>query len=157
MIKVPSNLEVPVFYPTYDEFKNFSAFIASIEARGAHKVGLAKIVPPKEWLARKSGYKHKEIDNKLVENPIKQEVRGRDGVYSVFNIQQPSIKLSSFQRLACSGRYAAPSEISNDLEKLEKKYWSSLTTNPAIYGAGRFHIVFNRKTINRSCGTFSRI
>ncbi|CAF4027552.1 unnamed protein product [Rotaria magnacalcarata] len=136
MLTVPSSVEVPVFYPTYDEFKDFSAFIASIEARGAHKIGLAKIVPPKEWTPRKMGYKSKQIDEKLVENPIKQEVRGKDGIYSVFNIQQRSIKLSSFQRLASSSRYAASSAISNDLEKLEKKYWQSLTSNAPIYGAG---------------------
>jgi len=135
---VSSDSEVPVFYPTYEEFKDFSAFISSIEARGAHRIGLAKIVPPKEWLARHMGYKHKEIDEKMVENPIKQEVHGKDGAYSVFNIQQRSIKLSSFQRLASSNRYAAPRPISNDFEKLEKKYWQSLTSNAPIYGAGTF-------------------
>ncbi|CAF1410021.1 unnamed protein product [Adineta steineri] len=132
---VSSHIEVPVFYPTYDEFKDFSAFISSIEARHAHKIGLAKIVPPKEWIACKTGYKQKRIDEKVVENPIKQEVHGKDGVYSVFNIQQPSIKLSSFQKLSASNRYAAPKAISNDLEKLEKKYWQSLTSNAPIYGA----------------------
>ncbi|CAF3483655.1 unnamed protein product [Adineta steineri] len=132
---VSSHIEVPVFYPTYDEFKDFSAFISSIEARHAHRIGLAKIVPPKEWIACKTGYKQKRIDEKVVENPIKQEVHGKDGVYSVFNIQQPSIKLSSFQKLSASNRYAAPKAISNDLEKLEKKYWQSLTSNAPIYGA----------------------
>lgn len=136
---VSSNSEIPVFYPTYDEFKDFSAFISSIEARGVHKIGLAKVVPPKEWIARRSGYKQKQILDKSVENPIKQEVRGKDGVYSVFNIQQRSIKLSSFQRLASSSRYAAPASLSNDYEKLEKKYWQSLTSNAPIYGAGTFN------------------
>ncbi|CAF5002311.1 unnamed protein product, partial [Rotaria sp. Silwood1] len=110
---VSSNLEIPVFYPTYDEFKDFSTFVSSIEARGAHKIGLAKIVPPKEWTARKMGYKQKQIYETLVENPIRQEIHGKDGVYSVFNIQQPSIKLSSFQKLTSSNRYAPPVSISN--------------------------------------------
>lgn len=133
---VSSPLEVPVFYPTYDEFQDFSAFISSIEARDAHKIGLAKIVPPKEWTARKMGYKQKQFDEKMVDNPIKQEVHGKDGCYSVFNIQQRSVKLNSFQKLASSNRYAAPKAISNDLEKLEKTYWQSLTSNAPIYGAG---------------------
>lgn len=130
--------EVPVFYPSYDEFKDFSSFISSIEARRVHRIGLAKIVPPKEWKARQLGYKQKQIDGRMVENPIKQEVHGKDGIYSVFNIQQRSIKLSSFQKLAASNRYAAPHSISDDLEKLEKKYWQSLTSNAPIYGAGMF-------------------
>ncbi|UJR14914.1 hypothetical protein I4U23_001897 [Adineta vaga] len=81
------------------------------------------------------GYKQKQIDDRMVENPIKQEVHGKDGVYSVYNIQQRSVKLSSFQRLASSNRYAAPKAIADDLEKLEKKYWQSLTSNAPIYGA----------------------
>ena len=132
----PSSLDVPVFYPTYDEFQNFSAFIGSIEARGAHRVGLAKIVPPKEWRARQTGYKDKRMGDTIVENPIKQEVHGKDGVYSVFNIQQRSVKLNYFERLASSTRYAAPASMSKDFDKLEKKYWQSLTSMAPIYGAG---------------------
>jgi len=148
---VSSQFEVPVFYPNYDEFQDFSAFISSIEARGAHRMGLAKIVPPKEWKARQMGYKQKEIDDKMVENPIKQEVHGKDGTYSVFNIQQRSIKASSFRRLASSNRYTAPHSISNDLEKLEKKYWQSLTSNPPIYGAGTFFRTFPERKQRSSC------
>jgi jumonji domain-containing protein 2 len=133
---VSSQIEVPVFYPNYDEFQDFPAYISSIEARGAHRMGLAKIVPPKEWKARQMGYKQKEIDDTIVENPIKQEVHGKDGAYSVFNIQQRSIKASSFRKLASSKSYAPPHAISDDLEKLEKKYWQNLTSYAPVYGAG---------------------
>ncbi|CAM4802777.1 unnamed protein product [Rotaria magnacalcarata] len=130
-----SNLEVPVFYPTYDEFENFSSYISKIESQGAHKIGLAKIVPPKQWIPRKMGYKQKSIDETMVENPIKQEVHGKDGLYLVYNIQQRSIKVSQFQKLASSSRYVTPPSISNDVEKLEKKYWENLTSIAPIYGA----------------------
>lgn len=140
-----SQFEVPVFYPTYEEFQDFSSFVSSMEARGAHRVGLAKIVPPKEWKARQAGYKHQQIEEKMIENPIKQEVRGRDGAYSVFNIQQRSIKTNSFQKLASSSRYTAPHSLGNDFEKLEKKYWQSLTSNAPIYGAGRIEILLQVK------------
>ncbi|CAF1325651.1 unnamed protein product [Rotaria sordida] len=130
-----SDLQVPVFYPTYDEFENFSSYVSKIESQGAHKIGLAKIVPPKQWISRKMGYKQKEIDDTMVQNPIKQEVHGKDGFYLVYNIQQKSIKLSQFQKLASTNRYATPSSISNDIEKLEKKYWDNLTSIAPIYGA----------------------
>ncbi|CAF3314149.1 unnamed protein product [Rotaria sp. Silwood2] len=132
-----SNLQVPVFYPTYDEFENFSSYVSKIESQGAHKIGLAKIVPPKQWIPRKMGYKQKEIDETMVHNPIKQEVHGKDGLYLVYNIQQRSIKLSQFQKLSSTTRYTTPSSISNDIEKLEKKYWENLTSISPIYGAGR--------------------
>jgi hypothetical protein len=48
--------EVPVFHPTdRDMLRPFEEYVASIEKRFAH-VGLAKVVPPKSWRARASGY-----------------------------------------------------------------------------------------------------
>lgn len=32
-----------VFRPTWEEFKNFSAYIQYMESKGAHKAGLAKV------------------------------------------------------------------------------------------------------------------
>jgi hypothetical protein len=40
---------VPVFMPTMDQFKDFYSFVKKIEKYG-QKAGLAKIIPPKEWL-----------------------------------------------------------------------------------------------------------
>lgn len=34
---------IMTFYPTMEEFKNFSRYIAYIESQGAHKAGLAKV------------------------------------------------------------------------------------------------------------------
>lgn len=133
-----SELQVPIFYPTYEEFENFSSYVSKIESQGAHKIGLAKIVPPKEWAPRKMGYKQKEIDDTIVQNPIKQEVHGKNGLYLVYNIQQRSIKLSQFRKLASTNRYITPSSICHDTEKLEKKYWDNLASIAPIYGAGRF-------------------
>jgi jumonji domain-containing protein 2 len=137
MSSLSSKFEVPIFYPTYDEFKNFSSYISKIESYDAHKIGLAKVIPPKEWIARKMGYKEKQIEETIVQNPIKQEVHGKDGLYSVYNIQQKSIKLNQFQKLASTNRYTTPTNISKDFEKLEKKYWQNLTSISPIYGAGR--------------------
>ncbi len=134
-----SKFEVPIFHPTYEEFQNFSSYISKIESYGAHKIGLAKIIPPKGWIARKLGYKQKQIEDTMVQNPIKQEVQGKDGVYSVYNIQQRSIKVNQFQKLTATNRYTTPKIISNDLEKLEKKYWQNITSISPIYGAGRLN------------------
>ena len=137
---LPSKFEVPIFYPTYDEFQNFSSYVSKIESCGAHKIGLAKIVPPKEWIARKTGYKQKLIEDTMVENPIKQEVHGKDGLYLVYNIQQRSVKLNQFQKLASTNRYATPTTIVNDYDKLEKRYWLNLTSISPIYGAGKMEL-----------------
>ena len=38
-----SSKEIPVFRPTWDEFKDFNKYIDYIETQGAHHVGLAKV------------------------------------------------------------------------------------------------------------------
>lgn len=34
---------IMTFYPTAEEFKNFTRYIAYVESQGAHKAGLAKV------------------------------------------------------------------------------------------------------------------
>ena len=51
-------------------------------------MGLCKIVPPKEWVARKKGYS--DLDLFIIPNPITQNTFGKHGVYiqvqeSVYN------------------------------------------------------------------------
>ena len=35
--------EIPVFRPTWEEFKDFKEYIKKIEERGDHKFGIAKV------------------------------------------------------------------------------------------------------------------
>jgi [histone H3]-trimethyl-L-lysine9/36 demethylase len=124
-------LEVPIFYPSFDQFKDFKAYINYIESQGAHKVGLAKIVPPKEWIARKTGYSN--LSDIKISNPIQQRVEGKEGIYMQYNIQQRSLKFSEFKALASNKNYSTPSH--SNYEDLERKYWKNLTFVPPIYGA----------------------
>uniref|UniRef100_A0A7R9CM22 [histone H3]-trimethyl-L-lysine(9) demethylase n=1 Tax=Timema poppense TaxID=170557 RepID=A0A7R9CM22_TIMPO len=39
----PGGPKIMVFRPTYDEFKDFSSYVAYMESQGAHKAGLAKV------------------------------------------------------------------------------------------------------------------
>jgi hypothetical protein len=42
------NQFVPVFTPTYEEFKDFNTYVQSIEPQ-IKNIGICKIKPPKEW------------------------------------------------------------------------------------------------------------
>ena len=69
-----SNRDVPqimVFRPTWEEFKDFNKYLKHIESLGAHKAGVAKIIPPKEWVPRKQGYDVENMDIKIPD-PIQQ-------------------------------------------------------------------------------------
>ncbi|TMS09930.1 Lysine-specific demethylase 4A [Larimichthys crocea] len=69
---------IMTFYPTMEEFKNFSRYMAYVESQGAHKAGLAKIVPPKEWKPRGN---YDDIDDLVIPAPIQQVVTGQSGPF----------------------------------------------------------------------------
>ncbi|XP_056247654.1 lysine-specific demethylase 4A isoform X3 [Seriola aureovittata] len=121
---------IMTFYPTAEEFKNFSRYIAYMESQGAHKAGLAKIVPPKEWKPRGS---YDDIDDLVIPAPIQQVVTGQSGLFTQYNIQKKSMTVKEFRKIANSDKFCSPHY--DDFEELERKYWKNVTFNPPIYGA----------------------
>ncbi|XP_069083917.1 lysine-specific demethylase 4A [Pleurodeles waltl] len=121
---------IMTFYPTMDEFRNFSRYVAYIESQGAHRAGLAKVVPPKEWKPRQT---YDDIDDLVIPAPIQQLVTGQSGLFTQYNIQKKPMSLRDFRRIANSDKYCTPRY--SDFEDLERKYWKNLTFNPPIYGA----------------------
>ncbi|KYN05401.1 PREDICTED: lysine-specific demethylase 4C-like [Cyphomyrmex costatus] len=123
---------IQVFRPTYEEFKNFTKYVEYMESRGAHKAGLAKVIPPPEWIPRKTGYNLDELDL-TIPAPICQVVTGKQGLYQQINIQKKSMTVQEYSKLANSDRYATPRHF--DYEDLERKYWKNITYVAPIYGA----------------------
>ncbi|ALC42738.1 Kdm4A [Drosophila busckii] len=122
-----------VFRPSYDEFVNFSAYIEYMESRGAHKAGIVKIIPPREWKPRKSGYDIENI-NMTIPAPICQVVTGAHGLYQQINIQQRrQMTLRQFMEKANSELHQTPRHI--DYDDLERKYWKNITYISALYAA----------------------
>ncbi|XP_062260251.1 lysine-specific demethylase 4A isoform X2 [Platichthys flesus] len=121
---------IMTFYPTPEQFKNFSRYIAYIESQGAHKAGMAKIVPPKEWKPRQS---YDNIDDLVIPAPIQQVVTGQSGLFTQYNIQKKSMTVREFRKIANSDKFCSPHY--DDFEELERKYWKNVTFNPPIYGA----------------------
>uniref|UniRef100_A0A8C7XPP0 [histone H3]-trimethyl-L-lysine(9) demethylase n=1 Tax=Oryzias sinensis TaxID=183150 RepID=A0A8C7XPP0_9TELE len=124
------NIGIMTFYPTAEEFKNFNRYIAYIESKGAHKAGLAKIVPPKDWRPRKS---YDDIDDLVIPAPIQQVVTGQSGLFTQYNIQKRSMTVREFRKIANSDKFCSPRY--DDFDELERKYWKNVTFNPPIYGA----------------------
>ncbi|OTF82309.1 lysine-specific histone demethylase-like protein [Euroglyphus maynei] len=122
--------KIMVFRPTLEEMKDFSKYLEYMESKGAHHGGLAKIIPPPEWIPRKAGYDNINVQIKC---PIKQVVSGSQGFYQQFNISSRSISFRDFKKLANSADYRTPDFF--DYDDLERKYWKNITYNSAIYGA----------------------
>uniref|UniRef100_W8B585 [histone H3]-trimethyl-L-lysine(9) demethylase n=1 Tax=Ceratitis capitata TaxID=7213 RepID=W8B585_CERCA len=131
-----SSTDVPrimVFRPTWEEFKNFPKYVAFMESQGAHKAGLAKVVPPPEWVPRRSGYEDLDALKITIPAPICQVVTGKQGLYQQINIQKKPLTVRQFSELASTERYQTPKHF--DYEDLERKYWKNITYVAPIYGA----------------------
>ncbi|KFV61691.1 Lysine-specific demethylase 4B [Dryobates pubescens] len=122
--------KIMTFRPSLEEFRDFGKYIAYMESQGAHRAGLAKVIPPKEWKPRKT---YDDIDDMVIPAPIQQVVTGQSGLFTQYNIQKKPMTVGEYRRLANSEKYCTPRH--QDFEDLERKYWKNLTFVSPIYGA----------------------
>ncbi|XP_029285313.1 lysine-specific demethylase 4B [Cottoperca gobio] len=122
--------KIMTFRPTVEEFKDFAKYIVYMESQGAHRAGLAKVIPPKGWKPRRS---YDTIEDMVIPAPIMQVVTGQSGLFTQYNIQKKSMTVSEYRKLANSKKYCTPRH--KDFDDLERKYWKNLTFVSPIYGA----------------------
>ncbi|XP_061572025.1 lysine-specific demethylase 4C isoform X2 [Cololabis saira] len=122
--------KIMTFRPTMEEFSNFNQYLVYMESQGAHRAGLAKVIPPKGWKPRRT---YDDIDQLVIDAPIQQMVAGQSGLFTQYNIQKKPLSVQEFRRLANSDMYCTPRYL--NYEDLERKYWKNLTFVSPIYGA----------------------
>ncbi|MCJ8749273.1 hypothetical protein PDJAM_G00174350 [Pangasius djambal] len=122
--------KIMTFRPTMEEFRDFNKYLVYMESQGAHRAGLAKVIPPKGWKPRRT---YDDIDDLVIQAPIQQMVAGQSGLFTQYNIQKKPLSVQEFRRLANSDKYCTPRYL--NYEDLERKYWKNLTFVPPIYGA----------------------
>ncbi|XP_070764461.1 lysine-specific demethylase 4A [Enoplosus armatus] len=121
---------IMTFTPSKEEFKDFSRYIAYMESQGAHKAGMAKVVPPKGWKPRRT---YDDIDDLVIPAPIQQVVTGQSGLFTQYNIQKKPMTVHEFRKTSNMDKFCNPRYV--DFEELERKFWKNLTFNPPLYGA----------------------
>ncbi|XP_033929072.1 lysine-specific demethylase 4C isoform X2 [Melopsittacus undulatus] len=122
--------KIMTFRPSMDEFREFNKYLVYMESQGAHRAGVAKVIPPKEWKPRKH---YDDIEDLVIPAPIQQMVTGQSGLFTQYNIQKKPMTVKEFRQLANSTKYCTPRYV--DYEDLERKYWRNLTFVAPIYGA----------------------
>ncbi|KAK3562220.1 hypothetical protein QTP86_030899 [Hemibagrus guttatus] len=125
-----SAFKIMTFRPTMEEFRDFAKYIVYMETQGAHRAGLAKVIPPKEWKPRRS---YDTIEDMVIPAPIMQVVTGQSGLFTQYNIQKKCMTVGEYRKLANSKKYCTPRH--KDFDDLERKYWKNLTFVSPIYGA----------------------
>ncbi|XP_012680815.2 lysine-specific demethylase 4B [Clupea harengus] len=122
--------KIMTFRPTMEEFSDFGKYIAYMETQGAHRAGLAKVIPPKDWKPRRT---YDTIEEMMIPAPIMQVVTGQSGLFTQYNIQKKPMSVGEYRKLANSKKYCTP--LHKDFDDLERKYWKNLTFVSPIYGA----------------------
>ncbi|XP_026722604.1 lysine-specific demethylase 4C isoform X2 [Athene cunicularia] len=122
--------KIMIFRPSMDEFRDFNKYLVYMESQGAHRAGVAKVIPPKEWKPRKH---YNDIEDLIIPAPIQQKVTGQSGLFIQYSIKQKPMTVKEFKQLANSDKYRTPRHV--DYEDLERKYWKNLTFVSPIYGA----------------------
>lgn len=140
------------FHPSTEEFEDFNKYIASIECQGAHRAGLAKIIPPREWKARQT---YDDIGDMVIAAPLQQVASGRAGVFLQYHNKKKAMTVGEYRRLANSGQFRTPPHV--DFEDLERKYWKSRPYGSPIYGADVSGSLFDANTKQWNLGHLGTI
>ena len=100
---------VPVFKPTWEQFRSFPDFIAKIDHYGM-KAGIVKVIPPQEWLDLLP-----DLDDKVkeirVRSAIEQNFAGSGGAFKQMNIEkQRSYNLVQWRKICDSSEHQPPAK-----------------------------------------------
>ncbi|XP_077390827.1 lysine-specific demethylase 4A isoform X2 [Festucalex cinctus] len=121
---------IMTFTPSAEDFRDFRRYVAYMESQGAHRAGMAKVIPPKGWRPRKT---YDDMDELVIPAPIQQVVTGQSGLFTQYNIQKKPMTVQEFRKTSNMDKFCHPRYV--DFDELERKFWKNLTFNPPLYGA----------------------
>ena len=139
---------IMTFRPNMAEFSNFSKYITYMESQGAHRAGLAKVIPPKEW--KGSGKSCEDVMDMSIPAPLQQVVSGQAGVFTQFHKKRKGMSVGEYRELATSKKYQTPPHL--DFDDLERKYWKNRLFGSPIYGADVSGSLFDENTQHWNVG-----
>ncbi|XP_036284554.1 lysine-specific demethylase 4D-like [Pipistrellus kuhlii] len=152
MMSNEPKVKIMTFHPTMEEFKDFNKYIGYMESQGAHRTGLAKVVPPKEWKARQT---YDDVNDMVIATPLQQVASGRAGVFIQYHKKKRAMTVGEYRLLANSGQYQTPPHV--DFEDLERKYWKTRLYDSPIYGADINGSLFDASTKQWNLGHLGTI
>uniref|UniRef100_A0A3P8UL20 [histone H3]-trimethyl-L-lysine(9) demethylase n=1 Tax=Cynoglossus semilaevis TaxID=244447 RepID=A0A3P8UL20_CYNSE len=145
-------VKVMTFTPSNGDFKDFSRYIAYMESQGAHRAGMAVVIPPKGWKPRRT---YDDIDDLVMPAPIQQVVTGQSGLFTQYNIQKKPMTVHDFRKTSNMDKFCIPRYV--DFDELERKFWKNLTFNPPLYGADVSGTLYDSEVTEWNIGRLNTI
>ncbi|KAE8251394.1 hypothetical protein A4X06_0g2704 [Tilletia controversa] len=116
---------VPVYIPTWEQFKDFFTFCKRIRKIGMQH-GIVKIVPPREWIEMQGDLSEK-LKHLRIPNPLHQVVQSSGaGSYQQTCVPYPhTLTVEQWQHICASPGHRGP-QLIKILEKLDEEYAMAL-------------------------------
>ncbi|ODV62417.1 JmjC-domain-containing protein [Ascoidea rubescens DSM 1968] len=139
---------IPIFKPTFDQFKDFYGYIKSIDRFGMQS-GIVKIIPPKEWLDLIDNlnlYDEERLTAKIkIKNPIVQHIsKLNHGCFNQINIQKSKSYTIYDWKREYQKNYLPPisrSQRNSNTKKVTKKVTKNKNKNEnAIQNLSNYNI-----------------
>jgi len=132
-------LVVPEFFPTISEFQNIEEYIDFCRLKGGEALGAAKINPPAEWVANRSGYTNLPKINRPL-HPTYEKAIGIDkkvleNCFFITNREEKvSLSFSDFKIRAVKLGKASKNDRPIEGSNTDNIYWSNFRF-PTLYGS----------------------
>lgn len=147
---------IPIYSPSFEQFKDFSAFISSIE-KDAAPFGICKIIPPFEWknampIPTISSYKS-QLSQFSISKSLYQIFDGSCGIYHLLNQEEEAFyTIRQYEKFIATSypvpRKRAKDKESDEFKLLESTYWKILPCAGAHYAADLSGSLFPNKFTN---------
>eukprot|EP01080_Neovahlkampfia_damariscottae_P010790 gene10790-3407_t len=126
--------QLPVLYPTMEEFEDFSSYILKIQNVGM-EFGCIKIVPPKEWRPSTDlkdntfeCYDEKFNVSDMEINPVLQKLSGKRGIFQVSPEKQSEFKVLEFKE-----KSESIEPQTKKVEEIDAQFWRGLNLDTPLY------------------------
>lgn len=130
----------PIFRPSYEEWKDFAAYVRMITPQ-IERYGACQVIPPPEW-------EHKPVQPRTTSRgseqakteitPIRQHVAGTEGKYQAVMEQCDETDLGKFVADSVTASAKIEDAVADGCtpEDLDAKFWRSAAARPSpLYGA----------------------
>ena len=131
-----------VFRPSATHFnKGLDKYIQRMESKDSARYGIAKVIPPKSWVANLGNYEDPLENETRKFIPIKQTVQladSHDSIYRVTSSEHPLGEMTGCifkeENEKCVKNWKREDPLALDYRQFTREFWHGITRREPLYG-----------------------